>query len=509
MVALRTRRKVEPCQRPQQMGSTRGSDHRTAVGARLPGPDRGLLALEYTKSGYGSLEDLPPGGPIPEHIIEETEEELDLLCKELVQLGVVVRRSQPVDHSVTVATPDWQSQGCFDYCPRDSMLAIGDILIEVPMVMKRRNMKVNDWEDLVAWLHEEQLDVFAELIWGAPGETVESFVEGYDRLARRVSRIAVYPLILLPNTDFLEKKDLFGIKTVRSDIDDFEYLLSHDTVTLQENQRMQRFVLWARVFGELAVFRHIWAPMRVLAGMTQSQVLRNFEAWIAEVDDPAAVPMRSFAETAMNGVALSALGMAVEYLYGEPDAKRLLQRWWNESIRPLLSAEMAPVLDEVFRYDILTQPVYERSGSESRNQDLPLANVRGADYYVRRGVELAYDVLTIESELRADRIPDLSPSRRSVTFTTCSGLRQRSTRRRTSRLWNSRVGRTIRYWAFARAPAGQRTWMRMPCRPGAILPAKRTRSHATDSGREWLSLANLCLELRERRTEPGNGSSPL
>ncbi|MGW3691537.1 inosamine-phosphate amidinotransferase 1 [Streptomyces sp. NPDC005125] len=111
----------------------------TARGGRWPQPDRGLFALEYAALGYGRLEDLPSGGPISEHIIEQTEAELELLCKELDQLGVVVRRSEPVDHSATIATPDWQTQGFFDYCPRDSLLAIGSTLIEAPMVLRSRS----------------------------------------------------------------------------------------------------------------------------------------------------------------------------------------------------------------------------------------------------------------------------------------------------------------------------------------------------------------------------------
>ena len=66
--------------------------------------------------------------------------------------------------------------------------------------MNRKNMKVNDWHDLVEWLEGEGLDCYAEIIWGSPGETVESFLAGYDRLAEHVSRIAMYPLLLLPNT---------------------------------------------------------------------------------------------------------------------------------------------------------------------------------------------------------------------------------------------------------------------------------------------------------------------
>lgn len=273
--------------------------------------------------------------------------------------------------------------------------------------MNRRNMKVNEWEDLVAWLDKEGLDCYAELIWGAPGETIESFMDGYDRLSRRVSRIAVYPILLLPNTDYSEKKELFGIKSVRGDNDDFEYVLAHDTMTFADNQQMQRFLFWARVLAENVVLRYIWVALRHLAGMTQSQVLRNFDGWIAEVDDPTAVPLRGFAETPFGG---AGLGAAISYLYTEPEAERLLNRWWDESIRPLVPAETSALLDEVFRYDLMTQPVYRPAGAGSADEDLPITVVRGEEYYVREDVEFAYDVPAIVAGLRAETGPDLSPS---------------------------------------------------------------------------------------------------
>nr|BAU09320.1 B12 dependent radical SAM methyltransferase [Streptomyces roseoverticillatus] len=278
--------------------------------------------------------------------------------------------------------------------------------------MNRRNMKVNEWEDLAAWLDNEGLDCYAELIWGAPGETVDSFMEGYDRLSRRVSRIAVYPILLLPNTDYMEKKDLFGIRAVRGDHDDFEYVLAHDTMTFAENQRMQRFLFWARVVAENAVLRHSWAALRRLAGLTQSHVLRDLESWIARVDDPAAVPLREHAATAAGGT--GAFGAAISYLYTEPEAVRLLTRWWRESLRPQVPEEAAPVLDEVFRYDLLTMPVYRPQNGPAKDEELPVEVVRGQSYYVRRDVELAYDVPALIRTIRADGEPDLSPSPRTL-----------------------------------------------------------------------------------------------
>jgi len=43
---------------------------------------------------------------------------------------------------------------------------------------------------------------------------------------------------------------------------------------------MQRFLFWARLFGEQAYFRSIWAPLRELANITQSQLILFFDGWI-------------------------------------------------------------------------------------------------------------------------------------------------------------------------------------------------------------------------------------
>ena len=44
--------------------------------------------------------------------------------------------------------------------------------------MHRENMKLNEFEDLARWMRAEGLDTYAELIWGLPGETSDSFYRG-------------------------------------------------------------------------------------------------------------------------------------------------------------------------------------------------------------------------------------------------------------------------------------------------------------------------------------------
>lgn len=107
----------------------------TARGARIPVGAIDLLAIEL--SGYGAV-DAIPSGPLPEWLIEETELELERLGEELRRLGVVVRRPEPRNLAAVIRTPDWQTDGLYDYCPRDILLAIGDTIIETPMVLRSR-----------------------------------------------------------------------------------------------------------------------------------------------------------------------------------------------------------------------------------------------------------------------------------------------------------------------------------------------------------------------------------
>ncbi|MFD7507740.1 inosamine-phosphate amidinotransferase 1 [Streptomyces sp. NPDC059853] len=107
----------------------------TAVGARVPRADRGLFAVSYAE--YGSPDQIPSGS-LPKKIVEETEADLESLCRELALIGVKVRRPEPRDIAGEISTPDWSTDGFYDYCPRDVLLTVGNTVIETPMVLRSR-----------------------------------------------------------------------------------------------------------------------------------------------------------------------------------------------------------------------------------------------------------------------------------------------------------------------------------------------------------------------------------
>lgn len=106
-----------------------------ADNAQVPLGDKGLHAIRYSDTdGVHNI----PSGPHPPHIIEQAAEELELLAEKLSSFGVTVRRPDATDHARTFGTPDWTSDGMYNYCPRDIFLAVSDAIIETPMSLRSR-----------------------------------------------------------------------------------------------------------------------------------------------------------------------------------------------------------------------------------------------------------------------------------------------------------------------------------------------------------------------------------
>jgi N-dimethylarginine dimethylaminohydrolase len=102
--------------------------------ARFPTADPSTRLAEFPDR---SLKDIPQGR-FPEQIIEETEEDLDTFVAALEQAGVTVKRPDTWSHDSTFSTINWESEGYYNYCPRDIMLVIGDQIIETPNVIRSR-----------------------------------------------------------------------------------------------------------------------------------------------------------------------------------------------------------------------------------------------------------------------------------------------------------------------------------------------------------------------------------
>lgn len=74
-----------------------------------------------------------PSGPVPQHIIDESNEDLDLLASTLTAFGVDVVRPTDMDFRA--------HDGMYNYCPRDRFIIHGSTLIDPAMMYPCRDME--------------------------------------------------------------------------------------------------------------------------------------------------------------------------------------------------------------------------------------------------------------------------------------------------------------------------------------------------------------------------------
>jgi hypothetical protein len=290
----------------------------------------------------------------------------------------------------------------------DFTLAIQTLDPDALRTVRRQNMPINQFEDLCEWLHKEGLGSYAELIWGLPGETYESFLEGYDRVARFVPRIATYSHLLLPNTAYDQERGQHKFVTIRGQDYDFEYILTHATMTLDDNRRMHAFMFWARLIAEFMFLRYIWIPLRERCGMSQSQVLLDLNAWMETQDgDAAAATLLAYRNEVVCTLDASRTGRPIRVLYQHSGVPALLERWWNESIIPKTPADLHPFLRELFRYESIMRPLHE---DRARAEGLDVETIGETAYFVRHGVALDFDIAgAISPDADPTTVPQPSP----------------------------------------------------------------------------------------------------
>ena len=82
-----------------------------------------------------------PSGPVPEHIIKEANQDLDILATTLKNLGVEVHRPEHLNFQA--------HDGMYNYCPRDRFLVYGDTIVDPAMMYPCRDMELQCYHDIV------------------------------------------------------------------------------------------------------------------------------------------------------------------------------------------------------------------------------------------------------------------------------------------------------------------------------------------------------------------------
>lgn len=111
--------------------------------------DRVTVPAGTWQSSYGLRE--RRGTPMPAEAVERAQTALEEFLGILEEARVTVRRPEPLDFSRPFATPAWAvGNGLSVANPRDSLLVVGDEIIEVPMADRNRYFETWPYRELLA-----------------------------------------------------------------------------------------------------------------------------------------------------------------------------------------------------------------------------------------------------------------------------------------------------------------------------------------------------------------------
>lgn len=78
----------------------------------------------------------------------------------------------------------------------------------------RKNMNSNDYEPIAKSMSAQGVPIAAELIWGLPGDNLQSFESNLDKLLATFPNINIFGYTLLPGTEFYERREEYQIEAV-------------------------------------------------------------------------------------------------------------------------------------------------------------------------------------------------------------------------------------------------------------------------------------------------------
>lgn len=115
-----------------------------ATNARVPMDDLSLRAINYADDPKQTV----PSGPYPKQVIEEANEDLEGLSQALRKMGVQVHRPLEQDTGALIQTPQWSTDRYYSYCPRDSVLVHGNMIVPSPMPIRARYQEAEIYNNI-------------------------------------------------------------------------------------------------------------------------------------------------------------------------------------------------------------------------------------------------------------------------------------------------------------------------------------------------------------------------
>lgn len=253
----------------------------------------------------------------------------------------------------------------------------------------RANMKINKISEMAQLCRQQGVVPRGELIWGLPGETYAEFLSSYDDLARHTDALSVYPLYILPNTEYADKIDQYRIVTERAEVDtDYEYCVQHNHMTYEEFLTGLRFIVSNNILKVGGVIFRLFPRVAHSIGIPFHETIGRFGDWTVASDHPVAQRFRRYY---MSPVSTHRQSLTEVWLALRRDRAGLL-----DAIKSYIETSICPrvpdrddvnLLCEAFRFDAETYPLVDSREQEERDS---------LDGSYRRTIAFQYDFLSMK-----------------------------------------------------------------------------------------------------------------
>ncbi|MFE2407246.1 radical SAM protein [Kitasatospora sp. NPDC059408] len=130
---------------------------------------------------------------------------------------------------------------------------------DVLKIANRANIRTNHYRRLLSRFRELDIPTYTDLIWGLPGETFATYLDGIEEVLSAGGSPVIYPLLLLNNTDYSREafKDEQQLKTrwMPADITNPELVadvvIGHSAMTTEEWVRGMEFRVSMTLFQKI------------------------------------------------------------------------------------------------------------------------------------------------------------------------------------------------------------------------------------------------------------------
>jgi radical SAM C-methyltransferase len=254
------------------------------------------------------------------------------------------------------------------------------------VLAKRSNMKINRIDEISQLCRRYGVVPRGELIWGLPGEDYAGFLASYDTLALYTDALSVYPLYVLPNTEYARSQERYGIVTRRPEPDtDYQYCVQHSMMSYEDFLAGMRFIVANNILKVGGAFMRLYPRVaQAAAGIPFSRTIGEFAGWVLATDHAVARRFRGHMEDPITRHRQSLSETWLAIARDRDGVLDMVEQYAEERLHPGEPEPVREILREALRFDRSTYPVLDDPVRERRQA--------WSDRYVSTA-EFSYDFL--------------------------------------------------------------------------------------------------------------------